>query len=477
MTDLIRLNNVAKYSFTDAAASLGDTTEIQHIDILGDLQGAPAFGTVNPGPNGIVVVNGVKNADGSLPHLAALGTFVRLAWGKAIINVEQVKQVTIQNLLLTDAAMANDSNGAAIRINGGCKEAYIKNVIARGNENGMLTDGAEHIVIEDSLFDNNGQASNGARQGYSHNGYYNGTKLEIRRSTYQNSEYGHDLKSRMKITEMEQSRFEGSKHGRAFDLSNGGIWNSKGNEYIKHADAEQNNLIHIRAEGKVDDRPEAYTSTNDLFQIDIEANGRALQFINHGGDAECLLIDPKFVLAGKVISDGEAANYLMGNVRIKLTGGPRGPLLPVGRQADAQATPTPPPQEQAPEPAAPTPDLPSGTWVYVGKEGEQVTLVGNGEQVAVRYGAGKDWITKIMVADGNPFVLNNDNMGGDPVPNVPKFLERLVPSTTAPTPDLEPLPTTPVTVSDNGLLEAALVHAAIAFLTTYGFDITEPDEG
>lgn len=452
MTDLARIGTTTYPSATAALLALQNIAGTQVIEILDDIMGADAFGTVNAGADATVIVSGVVKADGSLPELKALGTFVRLAWGKAIVDVENVRDLTIQNLLLTGAAVSPESNGAAVRINPQSQIARMKNCIVRHCEDGILG-GAILTTIEDSLFDNNGYATAVDRHGYSHNLYLDGQRAEITRSTIQDSEFGHDLKSRCKETLVTQSRMQGSKEGRALDLSNGGVWISIGNEYIKNVigDKGQDNLIHIGAEGVNDGRVESYTSTNDLFSIDMPY-GKALEFVRNDGNVECVLIDPKFVEQGIEISDADAAKFLTGKspVRIVLTGRTRGPLLPVGRQGNAQTVPAPttapapaptpvpvPVPTPVPVPATPVGTTPApafiGSWGTLGKEGDALTVAPN---TMVRYGVAGQWKLKTV---SDAFTASNDFFGGDPAVGIAKTVEVFTPAPASPVAATSPL--------------------------------------
>lgn len=482
---LARIGSAEFNAISAAVGALVAGSDRQQIDILTSALGNAAFGAVSPGADATVVINGVAAADGSIPELMALGTFMRLAWGKAIIDIESAKDVTVQNLVLSNAAVANDSNGAAIRLNGNSETVRVKNIVARNNEDGILGGTTKLLTIEDSLFDNNGQASNASRQGYSHNLYLDGQRAEIRRTTAQNSEYGHDLKSRCKETIVEQAVCSGSKQGRALDLSNGGVWESSHSIYAKPASAIQNNLVHLAAEGVNDGRAEKYTSTNDLFQIDIQPEGRALQFICNDGNVECVLTDPKFLLGGVEISDDEAAKYFAGKspVRIVLTGQPRGPQLPSGRQgavpkaipqagAAADPAPTAATPAPAPTPATSPSTTPAGSWVHLANEGDPATVAPN---TTVRYGLPGLWVTKVL---SGSFQISNDTFGSDPAYGSAKIAEVWVPAgaDTAP-PAATPAPVaTPTTADAPGTVNVgtALAIGAKAFLEALGYTVTKP---
>jgi hypothetical protein len=465
MTDVAKIGSNLYPSFTAAVAALKTDATPQLLEILNGTMGAVAFGAVQPGPNAVVTISGAVGADGSLPELKALGTFVRLAWGKAIINVEGVGNLTIQNLLLTNAASSGmEGNGAGIRVNAGAVETHVKNVDIQNCENGILGAGFGKLYIENSSFDKNGQSANPDRRGYSHNVYLDGMLVSAYRSSFTNSAFGHDFKSRAKETRIERCLLEGSNQGRALDLSNGGILYSKGNKYIKHADAIQNNLLHIAPEGIPDGRAEKYESFNDLFQIDIPFNGRELQFVKNDGNVEMVLTDPKFVMAGTELSLDDARRFLSGNVRVVYTGGAVGPQEEVGRPANVVAPQNP----VVPEPA---PHL--GDWQRAGVEGDSFNSPAN---TKVRYGIEGAWIEKTVTG---AWTASNEFFANDPAPGVSKLAQIWVPvaapvvAPPAPVVPVVEAPAAPVGTVPSGDLAVAMVAAATAFLKSFGYTVTK----
>lgn len=470
---LARIGSTEFNAISAAVGALVAGADPQQIDILTSALGNTAFGAVNPGTDATVIINGVAAADGSIPELMALGTFVRLAWGKAIINIESATDVTVQNLIMSNAAVANDSNGAAIRLNGNAETVRLKNIIARNNEDGVLGGATKLLTIEDSLYDSNGQASNAARQGYSHNLYLDGQRVELRRTTVSASAYGHDLKSRSKEMVIEQVHAEGSANGRELDYSNGGVLASSHSAYIKHSDAAQNNLVHLCAEGNPDGRAESYAFTNDLFQIDIDpVSGRALQFICNDGAVEAVLTDPLFIMNGKTLTDDEAKAYFAGKspVRIVATGGPRGPQKSTGRQGavpnaipQGGAAPAPTGATTTPAPTAP------GSWVRLGNEGDPATVAPN---TAVRYGLPGLWVTKVM---SGSFQITNDTFGNDPAFGQAKVAEVWVPTAAESAPPAT-FPAAPAAPAEPSTVNVgtAIVIGMIATLQALGYTVTKP---
>ncbi|GAC1408668.1 MAG: hypothetical protein NVSMB6_07950 [Burkholderiaceae bacterium] len=324
----VNIGSAAYASITAAFAALLNIPAPQIVQVNQSLEAPAAFGTLAAMKDATIVVSGVRQPGGSLPELKALGSSVRLAWGKGIINIEQANDTTIQNLMLTGVRTDPDSNGAAIRINEGAHMSRIKNVIATNNENGILAttpDGT--ILIEDSVFDRNGQAQQDSRRGFSHNVYLSALKVEALRSTFTNSAFGHDFKTRAKETKLRQCLLSGAAQGRALDVPNGGIVYAENTVFRKNAEARQNNLVDIGAEGISDGRPEKYTFKNSEFFNDVDP-GRDVQYINNRSSVAVELIDPLFT--GKAAAKDRTLT-IVGKVKITLTGGPLGPIRPVGR--------------------------------------------------------------------------------------------------------------------------------------------------
>jgi hypothetical protein len=473
MTDLVRIGPVAYPSLTAAIGALQNTAQPQLIEVLGPIMGADAFGTVNPGDQAIVTISGVVQPDGSLPELKALGTFARLAWGKAIINAESVKSLTIQNLLMTNAA-CSDANGAAVRGNAACQALYLKNVIARNNEDGILSNDSAFISIEDSLFDANGQSSVESRKGYSHNAYVAGKRIEVRRSTFKNSAFGHDFKSRMWETYLYESYFGGSAHGRALDLSNGGTLYAENCVFEKFDGAEQNNLCDIAPESVPDARPQSYRFVNCRFANGIAELAREIQFVLNRTDFDLELVDCE--LAGPATPPAKAfSSVCPGKVTVTLTSGPLGPVKPVGRAADAVAAPAP----VVPVQPDPAPNVPAyGTWERAGVEGDTFNSPAN---TLVRYGIAPNWVQKTV---SGAWSATNEFFGSDPAVGVKKEVQLyfppvdgkpvgadITPVTTTPAPAPAPAPAAPP--ADASAFMAAMVAGFSAFLDAAGYTVTK----
>lgn len=160
-----------------------------------------------------LVIRGV----GGRPHLMAEG---KSAQGKAIWVI-QGDNTVVDNVEFSGAAVA-DRNGAGIRQEG--SGLTVRNCYFHRNENGILSgrNPASDIVIERSIFDNNGYGD-----GRSHNLYIGRIKsLTIRHSYIHHARVGHNIKSRAATNYILYNRVMDESDGTssyAVDLPNGGI--------------------------------------------------------------------------------------------------------------------------------------------------------------------------------------------------------------------------------------------------------------
>lgn len=486
MSNVAKLNSSgALFASVRAACNAMQDNVDDGVTVLSSCIGGTGFALIAK-QGGVHSVYGAKQDDGTYPVLINLGVnddgADRLTYGKAILNIESSGEFGNLTFRGAEVSLGNGGNGAGVRINPGAMKVTGRNFRCIGNQDGLLTAGnpEQELVFEDFELDKNGFG----REGYTHNAYFgDGKSVTLRRGNITRSRFGHDLKSRMHKTVVQQMRMSGSEKGRAFDFSNGGVWDSSHSEYIKPVIGRegQNNLVHLAPEGIPDNRPESYTSKNDLFQIDNEPDGRGFEFLKNEGTVEAVLTDPKFVLGGKILTDDEARPYLNGNIRIVSTGGPRGPLLPVGYTASADApVPTSAPTAPAPTPVqtqAPVPASAAETWVMIGSENETVTVDAN---TTVRYGANGQYVTKVV---SGSFPITNAYFGNDPISGVVKTAEKLVgasapvaptPATPVATPPVVTAPVQqPVVTAISGNYGKAYEAAAKAFLEALGYAVTK----
>ncbi len=157
--------------------------------------------------------------------IRAVGGLVRLfadgksAQGKAIWVVQGTN--TVIEGIQFHGARVPDRNGAGIRFEGDA--LTVRRCAFFGNENGILTFNRETatLVIEASEFGRNGYGD-----GYSHNLYAGRiASLTVRDSYFHRARIGQQLKSRARVTRIENTRISDHDDGRssyAVDLSDGG---------------------------------------------------------------------------------------------------------------------------------------------------------------------------------------------------------------------------------------------------------------
>lgn len=407
------MSNIAKIGskeFATMALAATAVTSGQTVQVLRSGSGAEVTAPFTKA--GSFKILGVLDSKGAMPKLQ-LDLYTRPAFGKALLNLEDGNYEI--GYLHLDGTAVPDSNGAAIRVNPGTDIVNIHHVRLTNNENGVLTAGGAltEVHISDSVIEANGKATSSDRRGYSHN-IYGGADLlhKYTRVSFLKSAHGHDLKSRAKTLILDQVLCEGAAAGRALDYPNGGTLMAKNCRFAKPSTSTQNNLIDIGAEGisTAGGRVEKYVFENCEFHNDVQIL-RAVEFIkNRSKTAEVLLIDPLFSGAA---AEKDRKATLVGNIRIELTGGPLGPLLPPGGDPGSTSTMPPPitPEPTEPpvveEPGVELPDVPeipgvdSAAWLnllshLIGTAKRNTTLT-----VEIKANE-KDGLTKVSAAITHP---------------------------------------------------------------------------
>lgn len=211
-------------------AQAGDTIRIAGGDYTGDV-------TTWSAPN--LTICGV----GGRARLFAAG---KSAAGKGIW-VAAGTNLVVENISFHDAKVV-DKNGAGIRVEPGVN-LTVRDSGFYDNENGILAGNSGGvIVIERSEF-----ARNGHGDGYSHNLYIGRVdSLTVRASFFHEAKIGHNLKSRAKISLIENSYFMDGPTGTSSylaDFPNGGAVLLRGNLFHKGPLADNSNAISFGAEG------------------------------------------------------------------------------------------------------------------------------------------------------------------------------------------------------------------------------------
>ena len=173
-------------------------------------------------------------ADGN----SALGQAIWVVYGS---------NVTVDNLEFHDAAVP-DSNGAGIRAAGG--DLTVRNSAFFDNQEGILSgnSGTYNVLIERCEFGHNGDGSD-----QTHNIYIGvANSLTVTDSFFHGAMSGHNLKSRAKVSHIENSYFMDGPDGNSSylaDFSNGGAVYLRGNLFQKSPLTENYVAIAFAAEG------------------------------------------------------------------------------------------------------------------------------------------------------------------------------------------------------------------------------------
>lgn len=228
---VLRVGPGRPYLTPSAAAAAATAGDVVRID-AGDYHGDVATWSTSS-----LTICG----DGGRARLFADG---RNAQGKAIWVVGGA-DVTIDSIEFHDAKVP-DRNGAGIRIEG--SSLAIINSGFFDNEDGILGGAGATITIDRSEF-----ARNGFGDGFSHNLYVGAAEsLVVTASSFHEARVGHNLKSRAKLTRIENSYFMDGPNGTSSylcEFPNGGVVTMRGNMLHKGPMAQNPTAISFGAEG------------------------------------------------------------------------------------------------------------------------------------------------------------------------------------------------------------------------------------
>lgn len=224
----------AKPSAAAAIARSGDVIKIQAGQYRGDVATWKASNLTICGVGGRAKLY----ADG------------KSAGGKAIWVVSG-SDITIDSVEFHNAVVP-DRNGAGIRMEHKSGNLRIVNSGFFNNQNGILTTGGPvTLTIERSEFARN---SNGGTDGQTHNLYVGAIdKLSVSASYFHEARYGSNLKSRAKVSVVENSYLMDGANGPSSyltDFSNGGKVVLRGNMFHQGPKAPNGVVIQFGAEGK-----------------------------------------------------------------------------------------------------------------------------------------------------------------------------------------------------------------------------------
>lgn len=219
--------------------------------------------------------------------------------GKAIFVVKG-RNVTISNITFRNARVPH-RNGAGIRAE--APNLTVKNSAFINNENGILTISRVEgrLTIEGSYFERNGASMNGQTHG-AYIGQWD--ELIVRDSTFLLTHIGHHLKSRAKLTVVENSKFTDGPDGTAsyhIDIPNGGDVVIRNNAFQKGPKTDnRTTAIAIGFERK-DNETKSLLIENNRFHSDV---GRPTAFVANRTETPA-------VLKGNEVT-GDAADPLKG---------------------------------------------------------------------------------------------------------------------------------------------------------------------
>jgi len=286
-------------------------------------------------PNVDMRIKGVKKANGKFPTLR-LDKNDRPAGGKAMVNIEGGRNVTVEDLIIAGAASTADGNGTGILFNPSTQYGLVNRVSLLENENGIRTTTGPTIGLDivDTLFERNGWSWTDPGKSHSIYAGYHKIVRALRSSFYDPSD-GHNIKSRTLQLVLRQVYARKSK-ARELDQCDQGVVHVYDSVFWKESSAVQNNLIgigHERLTGK--GRPQEYFFYNCYFHNDVSPV-RDVTFLENmmGGSAlntvAVHFIDCEFGGAALIKPQGNYDSLFKGPYTITLTDGPLGPRVPVG---------------------------------------------------------------------------------------------------------------------------------------------------
>jgi len=226
--------------------------------------------TLKPGiyhQAGVLRANGVT-VFGDGAHLLGVATE-----GKAALIIKG-DDATIVGLEISNVRVP-DGNGAAIRQEG--RNLILRNVHFHDNEMGILTGkGTGMLLIEDSLFENNGYR--GSALG--HNVYAQGQTLKfIRSQSLRARNEGHEIKSRALRTFIDQSVIASidSRDSRSIDIPNGGDIIITNSILQKGLNSSNSDMIGVALENVSMHPPMTASIEDNVIIFDTSRNGKVVR--------------------------------------------------------------------------------------------------------------------------------------------------------------------------------------------------------
>ena len=331
--------------------------------ILRNGTGAEVTGTIVTAANEVYRVTGQATGVGTdqRPFLKLLPTN-RPAYGKALLNFEGFGSVYLSNVRL-NGARNDDMDARGTTNNSDGVTLYLNNVEISNCCNGVLNGNASmtgNTYLADVLIDRcgvGGISTTGVNTvGFTHSVYFghNNTEIHMDRVTLSNAISGDNLKSRSWKLFANQVLCIGAAQGRELELPNGSWAELTNCKFWKQNQEGTGNMVLVGGNGQPDNtnegldtsRTRKYKFTNCHFRSDYVLEGRdstlacnldgvvPMEFI------DCLFEGPS--TNGNYSDPNNAALYTgtttVKGIRYKpsappiytLTGGPLGPVLPVG---------------------------------------------------------------------------------------------------------------------------------------------------
>jgi hypothetical protein len=189
--------------------------------------------------------------------------------GRAVLNVPGDDNVSLTISGLEIFGANNDpsptlptgpSNGAGILFETGNGSLTVLNSWIHGNEDGILTGGADaastngmYVTVRNSEINNNGAPPTSPMYGFDHNIYAGAlTQLTVTHSYIHDALGGHEIKSRALKSVITNNRIQDGPTAQtsySIDLADGGVGIVTGNVIEKGASAVNEYMIHFGGEG------------------------------------------------------------------------------------------------------------------------------------------------------------------------------------------------------------------------------------
>lgn len=338
-----------KYYVLRSPTLLGGMSDIQGgetLKILRDGLGQEAYGAFEL-PSGFTATLSGALPNGNRAELRT-GAGVRSAFDRGVIALAGNGSYTVQDIILSGAREQGGNHIAAgVNMAGGAN-ATLRNVKIYDCENGINSGNTDYTGLL-SLIDCEIDACGVGEAGLTHNMYtgHHNQEVSLLRTSSTNSFTAHNLKHRDGIITHKQVLTRSARNGREVNVPNGSKWLAENCHYWKTNGSAQGNLIGIGEEGIATERQHGYVFRNVRFQNDNSGAGADVTFIINYDHVPMQFIDCEFI-GDIALNNNVTTGEFAGMVTTKgirhwpdsppvftFTGGPLGPVLPVGYQPKA----------------------------------------------------------------------------------------------------------------------------------------------